>query len=183
MSLYKLPKFSYEVPVLDSSKAIVVDKILAEELQSNYKSLTSFLKLLKHPMIFTPMVIGLGMTLFILLSPVNEKSAMYPMLVIPIAFTLFGTGFGFEQTLAHISDNLKLDIIPSRNQAIANWVKARYGVDISENVVNGLIYELNSENSKLVRVNDSLIRFQTVTGEGELLFDSAGNEWKLPVTV
>lgn len=185
MSLYKLPKFVYEVPVLNSSRAIVVNNILSDELESNYKPLSRFFKLLKYPEMLFSLFFGafLFFLLFLAVMPIKSFGISLLILFMPTFIALIFTIFAVSSVRTTIWNKLILDAVPARDQAVVNWIASRYGVNVSSDVAAKLVYEFKSEDNKLVRVNNSLVRFQTVAGEGELLFDSAGNEWKVPVTV
>jgi hypothetical protein len=180
----RLPKFNYEPPILDSSRAIVLKNVLAEEFNSNYKSVNNFRTYLKSfDFTLSLILITIGLSLlasfnFRLFPDKPFIALFFPAL---IGFAAFFTTLNLIHLviLPQISSELKKDIVAPRNIAIANWVNARYGVEVNSDTISRLYNNYANDGDTLTRVGESLVRFQTVDGEGELLFDSSGAELKV----
>lgn len=184
----RLPKFNYDPPILDSSRAIVLENILAEELNSNYKSVNNFRTYLKSfDFTFILILMTLSISLMATFTFRLFPDKPFVALIVPVLIGFFAFIMTLnlirQVVLPQISSTLEQDVVPSRNIAISHWIKARYGVEVSLDTASNLYNNYIAGGRVLIRVGERLVRFQPVQGEGELLFDSSGNELKVLILV
>jgi hypothetical protein len=170
-----LPKFVYEAPVLDASKPVSVRYVLTDEVEANYKTLgfSKFLKSYKIWFSFIVMVVAgvISVSSFLpdeFIGKSEESLRLQgfflgfgALFVVSLIFCLFEVLF----VPSRLFNQLLVESFPVRNESVANWIKARYGLHVEPEVVGELINDSNLEGDFTIEVDGELVRFLTIPDE------------------
>ena len=170
--------FSYPSPILDASRAIHLDDILKDEMDKNYKSVKNN-EIFKSPIFIISLLIGILGLLNFLFFPTTIWSIIigFPLIITAIFLLVIS----YSVVNAETYDKIKTGVEPARNFSVKQWIFDRYGKEVDTATVAILVHEYDSHRDTLVRLDDTLVRFQNVSGEGQLLFNSAGLELHKPI--
>lgn len=179
----EVPKFTYEAPVLDASEAIELENILDAEVVNNYNSFNKFSNYLAHPAVLAITSLLIATTVAVVGITFNKSnppfliSAIILSAILLVGFSVIRM-FALELAAPKVFEQLKRDALEARNTAIISWATTRYGIILSSDTVSTLFnnYEIGDN---LTSINDNLVRFQNIDGQGEILVDSSGTELKV----
>lgn len=170
--------FSYPSPHLLASQAVHLNHILKDEVEKNYKTVKNK-ELFKSPIFLIALIIGVLGLINFLFFPATIWSIIIGFPLIIVAVFLLIVSYGIVNT--ETREKIEAGVEPARNFSVKKWILERYGKDVDTATVATLIHEFYAGRDTLVRLDDTLVRFQEVNGEGQFLFNSAGLELYTPI--